>query len=198
MIRQIILGAVLIVLQSSVASAQERQYKPDELEVNPEIAKLLKADQHSIVELEGYVGRSDRDTVRLHLSLDLSEYVELPSGSILSFSKITDDRGDRVRISVGSRTEVKVVSTFVAGDVSGGDIPGSLASYNICKLVGVLCFRAGNRFLVVGGLDHFCDFLRENYLNALSRWAKRTAILDLYRSGCISRDEAEGLFDEIG
>jgi hypothetical protein len=80
--------------------------KPD-----PLVEKLLKvAGEDSIVEMEGHVGPSDGETLRLYSSLELTEWVDVPRHGILHVEEVRDER-KRVRAYVRGSAQVRVVSS---------------------------------------------------------------------------------------
>jgi len=82
------------------------------LKVNPILEKLAEvAERDSVVELQGYVGPSEPDVIRLHQSLSMTHYVEIPKDSILHAVETKDDDTGRVKLWVQASvrvTEVRV------------------------------------------------------------------------------------------
>ena len=106
--------------------------KSSKLSKSPIIEMLIDMlGQDPVIELTGYVGRSDKDMVRLHRHLDLSTYVEFPKESILDVHTL-DEKSGRVSvfISVSSEAKIRIVNSkqmsIRSGDLSDiGDLTPS-------------------------------------------------------------------------
>jgi hypothetical protein len=88
-----------------------------QLKINPTIAKLVEiARADEIVALEGFVGPSDPDFVRLYFDLELSGYLEVPKKAIKHAEELDKEKGEKgpVRVYVPASTMVRHVrQTFL-------------------------------------------------------------------------------------
>ncbi len=81
------------------------------LKVNPIIEKLSEvAGRDSAVELQGYVGPSEPNVIRLYRSLSMTHYVEIPKDAILHAVETKDDDTGQVKLFVAGSTQMQAVS----------------------------------------------------------------------------------------
>lgn len=77
---------------------------------HPVIEKLVKAaGDDSVAQLEGYIGPSKGDTVRLYLTLELTSYVDIPRDALLHVEELSEGEG-RVRTHVLGSREIQLVA----------------------------------------------------------------------------------------
>lgn len=73
----------------------------DALKVHPTIAKLAKvAESDSIVQLEGFIGPSKTNIVRLYPDFTMTTYVEIREKDVVHAEEVADAQDNRVRIWV--------------------------------------------------------------------------------------------------
>jgi hypothetical protein len=90
------------------------------LEVSPVVASLARSiEKGGIVELNGLVGPSDPEKLRLYRSLELSYYLEMPREAILHAERIGDGKGGKVRVYVLKSTHITIVRVSSEATTAG-------------------------------------------------------------------------------
>lgn len=83
----------------------------DTLRVNPIIAKLAKvAESDSVVVLEGSIGPSKTNIVRLYPDFTMVTYVDIPKEDIVHAEEVADAKDGRVRLWVLASAKVTETS----------------------------------------------------------------------------------------
>jgi hypothetical protein len=98
-------------------TADPKEGQELQLKVNPTVAKLAEIGrQEEIVSLEGFVGPSEPDFVRLYFDLELSGYLEVPKRAVKHAEELDKEKREKgpVRIYVPASTMVRHVrQTFL-------------------------------------------------------------------------------------
>jgi len=82
-----------------------------QLKPNPIIQKLGAAAQDEpVVLLDGYIGESDKNAVRLYNCLALDNYLEIPKDCVVETMPLEDDKEGRTRLFVKGSCKVTAVS----------------------------------------------------------------------------------------
>lgn len=89
------------------------------LEVNPIIARLGKVQSgDAVVELQGYVGSVDGDTIRLYAGLDLKGYYEFAKADVLESVAVAGCPAGKVRVFIRSSATVTLGAAILAADIA--------------------------------------------------------------------------------
>lgn len=125
--------------------------------VHPVVEKLVKAaGDDSVAQLEGYVGPSRGDTVRLYLTLELTSYADIPRDALLHVEELSE-AGGRVRAHLLGSREIQLVarrsvsvrasrlsSALRLGQAGGGEVPdpeGFARCVNTCIFEWLRCME---------------------------------------------------------
>ncbi len=92
--------------------------------INPIVNQLLEQNATGIVEVKGYPGPGDVESVRIYSNLCLDKYIEIPQDAVLYFSE-SENPQDACRILFKSTTKVKYVSNVLMSASASASITKS-------------------------------------------------------------------------
>jgi hypothetical protein len=126
-----ITGLLIFCLSTNAPSFAQQTFSPSSVAPNPVVEQMLRAtpDGEPLVELRGYVGPSTPETVRLYVSLSLSQYLEIPRSAIVYLLPEGDPKTGPVKLYVRGTATVVSANRLIASSAASSQqaiaLPGA-------------------------------------------------------------------------